>query len=335
MAPEQFKGDRPIDGQCDVYALGVVLFRMLSGRLPFVTEDGEVALATMHMFKEPPKLRSLSPEISPRMEQIVEAMLVKDPEQRPNMSQALQMLQGQLPFRVSSVNLVSISTASRSGEQAPSSEKPSAVSPTAEASALLRNSSPRLSAPAEVSSAGTITRATGQSGLIPLLPPPRPRRLPLLLAVAAGCVFLGAGGWMMRRNGRTAHVATAKPVTVTANPPPAAPVVTPPPAAPAASPPAAAAPPPPAPSPPAVSPGAVGDKKADEDAAKSGTSKRKRSHGKDADAKPEKDNLLGDDNDDLLQGADSRARGASKSHSKKSGKAQPAGHDGPSTILID
>jgi serine/threonine-protein kinase len=83
MAPEQFRGSGTIDGRCDLYALGVMLYEMLSGDIPFYDDD-LVKFAHKH-FYEPPrplstaKTRELVP---PELEAIVMRLLEKKPESR-------------------------------------------------------------------------------------------------------------------------------------------------------------------------------------------------------------------------------------------------------------
>ena len=80
MAPEQALG-LPADQRSDLYALGVILYRMLLGQTPF---RAGTALATMmaHVHLPPPPPRSLDPDIDPRLDAILLKALAKDPDDR-------------------------------------------------------------------------------------------------------------------------------------------------------------------------------------------------------------------------------------------------------------
>jgi serine/threonine-protein kinase len=80
LAPEQASG-KPVSPATDVYALGVVLWEMLAGEVPF---DGEnfVAVALRHVNEPPPSLREVRTDVSPRLAAVVERALAKDPAQR-------------------------------------------------------------------------------------------------------------------------------------------------------------------------------------------------------------------------------------------------------------
>jgi eukaryotic-like serine/threonine-protein kinase len=79
MAPEQTRGEA-IDARTDVYALGVILFELLTGRPPFAGDRAEVELG--HLNLRPPRPSSLAP-MPAALEEALLRCLAKEPDQRP------------------------------------------------------------------------------------------------------------------------------------------------------------------------------------------------------------------------------------------------------------
>ncbi len=86
MSPEQCEGSEDLDAKVDVYALGVMLYEMIAGHLPF-TADTAAALMRQHMFKEPPPLAEQVPGLPPALTELVHKMLAKVPAERPKMTE--------------------------------------------------------------------------------------------------------------------------------------------------------------------------------------------------------------------------------------------------------
>ncbi|MFO0755604.1 MAG: serine/threonine-protein kinase [Byssovorax sp.] len=80
MAPEQAVADT-IDARADIYALGVVLFRMVTGKLPFDSQD-DALLVAQQLFVPPPTPSSLRAGLSADLDQVILTMLRKHPDNR-------------------------------------------------------------------------------------------------------------------------------------------------------------------------------------------------------------------------------------------------------------
>ena len=80
LSPEQAQG-LPVDDRSDLYSVGVVLYEMLTGRVPF-DGDSAVSIALKQVAEPPVPPRQLNPSIPPELEAVVLRAIAKDPQQR-------------------------------------------------------------------------------------------------------------------------------------------------------------------------------------------------------------------------------------------------------------
>ena len=102
LAPELLQGAMPTQ-RTDVYAMGVLLFEMFTGRVPF--DDNDTAKLVRRVITEkPPRVESLRPDLPPELRDILERSIAKDPEARfPDataLSDAISAFEGQVLERV-------------------------------------------------------------------------------------------------------------------------------------------------------------------------------------------------------------------------------------------
>src|SRR3954471_973861 len=80
LSPEQARG-WAVDGRSDIYSLGIVLYELLTGRVPF-TGENSVAVAYQHLERLPERPSRVRPDTPPELERVIMRCLEKDPRQR-------------------------------------------------------------------------------------------------------------------------------------------------------------------------------------------------------------------------------------------------------------
>lgn len=100
MAPEQIRGTPEVSHKTDLYALGVVLYQMLTGRVPF---EGSSAVVLMHchMNEPPPRPSARVAEIPVALDKLVVQLMAKDPNDRPWDAAAVAVSLGEIRDKAS------------------------------------------------------------------------------------------------------------------------------------------------------------------------------------------------------------------------------------------
>ncbi len=139
MSPEQFQSSKGVDSRTDIWSIGVILFELLTGSLPFLAETITELIVRIAMDPAPP-VRSLRPDVPAGLEQAVARCLHKDREQRFPSVSALARALGDFGSRkgrasveriVETWNAAGIASAAVSASSQPSAAASAPISPPA------------------------------------------------------------------------------------------------------------------------------------------------------------------------------------------------------------
>jgi serine/threonine protein kinase/Leucine-rich repeat (LRR) protein len=132
MAPEQARSEK-IDARADLFSLGVVLYRLCTGRLPF-RGDNTMSILTSLAVDRPAPPREINPEIPPELATLIERLLAKDRTQRPASARAVadelaaieraHIEAAKPPAAASSVDEATIAAASKAAPAPPAEPQP-------------------------------------------------------------------------------------------------------------------------------------------------------------------------------------------------------------------
>lgn len=137
MSPEQVHGDKDIDGRSDIYTLGVILFEMLTGQMPYRAET-PAKLMMAHVLNPVPRILAVRPDLPDGSDDVIGKALAKSPDERfttaGDLTVALEdTLQGKSPVRAQATVLDApgppatgaVAPAGTSGTEAPLAGRPS------------------------------------------------------------------------------------------------------------------------------------------------------------------------------------------------------------------
>jgi Protein kinase domain len=212
MAPEQVLG-RDIDGRADLYAMGVVLFRLLTSQLPFTADSG-IAMVQRQLHDSPTPVRQVRSELPEACEEILSRALEKIAGNR---YQTADEFRSALTRLDPSLALTGVSRIASSVAPAVTDAAPQPAAGASPATIVL----PREGGtPATRSGAGLPAAAPAAQGAA--APPRRPRLAPV--AIAAGVVLLagipltGVMWWRSRQPSSSAAAVALPAPSVTAAP---------------------------------------------------------------------------------------------------------------------
>jgi serine/threonine protein kinase len=203
MSPEQCLGE-PLDGRADVYSLGIVLYEMLCGVVPF---DADVTTAVIvHQVNQAPlPLRERNAELTPAIETVVLRALAKQPDARPQTAQAFARELRAVASKAATLKVAPavVTTPQRKAQTVPAGK------PTVWATAL--------PAPLANNTVAKVTRKTMAK------PVKGQRKISSLLAVAVLLLMVGGFGFQQYKHQPAAAQVMTSPViepTVTPTPAP-------------------------------------------------------------------------------------------------------------------
>ncbi|HWZ92026.1 MAG TPA: protein kinase [Polyangiaceae bacterium] len=210
MSPDQLVQSRDVDARSDVWALGVILFELLTKRYPFDAEDAPQLIAHI-LHTPPPSLATVRPDLPPALGELVAAALVKDRTQRiQDVAEFSRRLAVFAPEAGRYSLQVITGTLSRQSGALPKSALPAgssgawgAASPTASPSGAPGTTAPGASVTLPSSGSG------GRTAVIVAV-------LGAVVAVVVGAVFAFRGRGVAPSSAESSPVAATAPVAVSA-----------------------------------------------------------------------------------------------------------------------
>ena len=176
MSPEQCRGTGQVDARSDIYSFGLILYQMISGELPFVSE-GMGELFDMQMNRPPPPLQKKVPGVNAALAATIEKMLRKNPAER-----------------VQTMGEVQRALLAAASAPANAPPRPRVATPLAAVSPAPDRSAPSASRPVPASANTTLSAGASEKDMDTMTVPrsrlARPLGVVAALLVATGVVFV-------------------------------------------------------------------------------------------------------------------------------------------------
>ncbi len=213
MSPEQCEGRGNVDHRTDIYALGILLYEMITGRVPF-TGEGYGEVLVQHL-TQPPTRPSTIRVVAPHIEAVVLKALEKSPDNRyPTMEEFMKALADPVGYVETHGGLQGFHQTHLVNTGGP---VPTVPNPTP------RPFTPMTPAPGQLSAISPMTPAPGQLSPVPgtvptpypgMLQQPTKSRFPLIIGIVVAMLAIGGGVMFMVKGGgdKTAQQEATPPI---------------------------------------------------------------------------------------------------------------------------
>ena len=212
LSPEICLG-KPVDQRSDIFALGIVLFEMLTGRTPF-SDESPLKLMLDVVQSEIPDVRELNTEVDPQVAQILSKMVTKDPADRYQSTHELIDDLEKHPL-VTQGGALKLKPAAPSGPAATLFAMATPVTP----GSVMRAPTPppSVTSPAAPAIAATAPGSTRPGVTQPSAPPAKKSKAPLMIAAVVLLALIGTAWGLRGKLFGSAPSATAETSTATIN----------------------------------------------------------------------------------------------------------------------
>jgi serine/threonine-protein kinase len=233
MSPEQASGADNVDGRSDIYALGVMLFQLLTGQMPF-SADAPMAVLLKHINDPVPPASSSNTELSAAVDQVFYKVMAKKPEERYTaatvfinvLAEALNSALIITPHALRSATVKTVETQALARAKDEARIQQTMTEFEASRPAFLASQTPPVQTRLNLDDSPTIKQpsapdvkaATSTLGSTEKLPSP-PNRLPwLIVAGLVAVIALGAGAFFLFQPGGLLSPTATPPPTSTTEP---------------------------------------------------------------------------------------------------------------------